>query len=230
MPLRLEIKRRLSARSERVKCVDFHPEEPWILSALFSGHIFIWNYQTRNLVKSFEASTLPLRCAKFIPQKEWIICGADDNCLRVFNYNTLERVAQWEAHADYIRGLAVHPTLPYVLSCSDDVLIKLWNWDNNWALAQTFEGHAHYVMQVEFNPKDTNTFASASLDNTVKIWGLNSNLAHFTLEGHRKGVNTVSYYRHGDRPYLASGIYIYLKISHPTNHFFSFFHIIILHP
>ena len=32
-----------------------------------------------------------------------------------------------------------------------------------------FEGHSHYVMQVALNPKDTNTFASASLDRTVKV-------------------------------------------------------------
>jgi hypothetical protein len=28
------------------------------------------------------------------------------------------------------------------------------------------------VMQVKFNPKDTNTFASASLDQSIKVWGL----------------------------------------------------------
>ncbi|KAL4586449.1 hypothetical protein LXL04_011085 [Taraxacum kok-saghyz] len=33
---------------------------------------------------------------------------------------------------------------------------------------QIFEGHSHYVMQVTINPKDTNTFASASLDRTIK--------------------------------------------------------------
>ena len=38
-----------------------------------------------------------------------------------------------------------------------------------WACTQIFEGHSHYVMQCVFNPKDTNTFASASLDNTVKV-------------------------------------------------------------
>ena len=37
-----------------------------------------------------------------------------------------------------------------------------------WACTQIFEGHSHYVMQCVFNPKDTNTFASASLDRTVK--------------------------------------------------------------
>jgi len=33
----------------------------------------------------------------------------------------------------------------------------------------TFEGHAHYVMMCKFNLKDTNTFASASLDRTIKV-------------------------------------------------------------
>jgi WD40 repeat protein len=47
--------------------------------------------------------------------------------------------------------------------------IKLWDWDAKWALKQTFEGHIHYVMQIAINPKDNNTFASASLDRTVKV-------------------------------------------------------------
>ena len=31
MPLRLNIRRKLTARSDRVKSVDVHPDEPWIL-------------------------------------------------------------------------------------------------------------------------------------------------------------------------------------------------------
>lgn len=60
-------------------------------------------------------------------------------------------------------------------------------------------------MQVVFNPKDTNTFASASLDRTVKVWSLGSPVPNFTLEGHERGVNAVDYYQGGDRPYLLSG-------------------------
>jgi coatomer subunit beta' len=107
--------------------------------------------------------------------------------VRVYNYNTLERVHQFEAHKDYIRSIAIHPTQSYILTSSgmsivfvhvnsddmssflDDMSIKLWDWDVKWALKQTFEGHIHYVMQIAINPKDNNTFASASLDRTVKV-------------------------------------------------------------
>lgn len=62
--------------------------------------------------------------------------------------------------------------------------IKLWDWEKGWKCVQVFEGHSHYVMGLSINPKDTNTFASACLDRTVKIWNLGSGHANYTLEAH----------------------------------------------
>ncbi|CAN6931424.1 unnamed protein product [Brassica oleracea] len=230
MPLRLEIKRKFLQRSERVKSVDLHPTEPWILASLYSGTVCIWNYQTQvsliidilysslfitrdtyvllllqTMVKSFEVTELPVRSAKFVSRKQWVVAGADDMFIRVYNYNTMDKIKVFEAHADYIRCVAVHPTLPYVLSSSDDMLIKLWDWEKDWVCTQIFEGHSHYVMHVTFNPKDTNTFASASLDRSIKIWNLGSPDPNFTLDAHLKGVNCVDYFTGGDKPYLITG-------------------------
>ncbi|KAH9714549.1 Coatomer subunit beta'-2 [Citrus sinensis] len=187
------------------------------------------------MAKSFEVTELPVRSAKFVARKQWVVAGADDMFIRVYNYNTMDKVKVFEAHTDYIRCVAVHPTLPYVLSSSDDMLIKLWDWEKGWMCTQIFEGHSHYVMQVTFNPKDTNTFASASLDRTIKvwefsfddllmqflfpllivnplllcvhgqIWNLGSPDPNFTLDAHQKGVNCVDYFTGGDKPYLITG-------------------------
>lgn len=46
-PLRLDVKRKLSVRSDRVKCVDIHPNEPWILVTLYNGHAHIYNHDTQ---------------------------------------------------------------------------------------------------------------------------------------------------------------------------------------
>lgn len=205
MPLRLDIKRKLSARSDRVKSVDLHPTEPWMLASLYNGNVHIWNFESQTLIKSFEVCDLPVRAAAFVPRKNWIITGSDDMHVRCYNYNTLERVHQFEAHSDYIRAITVHPTQPFILTSSDDMLIKLWDWEKKWTCTQVFEGHTHYVMQIVVNPKDNNTFASASLDRTVKVWQLGSPTPNFTLEGHEKGVNCVDYYSGGDKPYLISG-------------------------
>uniref|UniRef100_A0A4W6F749 Coatomer subunit beta' n=1 Tax=Lates calcarifer TaxID=8187 RepID=A0A4W6F749_LATCA len=167
--MQLDIKRRLTARSDRVKSVDLHPTEPWMLASLYNGSVCVWNHETQTLVKTFEVCDLPVRASKFVARKNWVITGADDMQIRVFNYNTLERVHMFEAHSDYIRCIAVHPTQPYILTSSDDMLIKLWDWEKKWSCSQVFEGHTHYVMQIVINPKDNNQFASASLDRTIKV-------------------------------------------------------------
>ncbi|CRK11692.1 hypothetical protein BN1723_015942 [Verticillium longisporum] len=201
--MRIDVKRQLFARSERVKGIDFHPQEPWILTTLYSGHVYIWSYETQQIVKTFELTDVPVRAGRFIARKNWIVCGSDDFQLRVYNYNTSEKITSFEAHPDYIRAIAVHPTQPFVLTASDDMTIKLWDWEKGWKCVRVFEGHGHYVMGLAINPKDTNTFASACLDRTVKIWSLGSSTANFTLEAHEtKGVNYVDYYPHSDKPYL----------------------------
>lgn len=64
----------------------------------------------------------------------------------------------------------------------------------------------HYVMAISFNPKDGgSTFATASLDRTIKVWSLNSTTCNYTLEGHEKGVNCLDYYCGSDKPYIVSG-------------------------
>ncbi|KAF3988682.1 hypothetical protein FT663_02083 [Candidozyma haemuli var. vulneris] len=201
--MKLEVTKQFSTRSERVKGIDFHPSEPWILTTLYNGKIEIWSYATNTLIKSIQVTDLPVRSGKFIARKNWIVVGSDDFHVRVYNYNTGEKITQFEAHPDYIRSIAVHQSLPYVLTSSDDLTIKLWNWENNWRLEQTYEGHQHYIMSVNFNPKDPNTFASACLDRTVKVWSLSSPQPNFTLVAHdEKGVNYVDYYPQADKPYL----------------------------
>ncbi|KAK9379823.1 coatomer WD associated region-domain-containing protein [Kockiozyma suomiensis] len=201
--MRLDVKRQLFARSDRVKGIDFHPTEPWILTTLYSGNVQIWSYATGTVIKTFDVTEVPVRAGRFIARKNWIVVGSDDFLIRVYNYNTSEKVAQFEAHPDYIRAIAVHPTQSFLLTASDDMTIKLWNWDKDWRCIQVFEGHNHYVMSLAINPKDTNTFASACLDRTVKIWSLGSPTPNFTMEAHEtKGVNFVDYYPLADKPYI----------------------------
>ncbi|KAF8165977.1 coatomer protein [Crassisporium funariophilum] len=196
--------KKLFSRSDRVKGVDFHPTEPWLLTGLYNGTVNIYNHETGALIKSFEVAEVPVRCVKFIPRKNWLIAGADDFQLRVFNYNTHEKVAAFEAHPDYIRCLTVHPTASIVLTGSDDMTIKAWDWEKGWKNVQVYEGHTHYIMNLAFNPKDANTFVSACLDRTVKMWSLGSSTPNFSMEAHDKGVNYVDFYPGADKPYLVT--------------------------
>lgn len=88
-----------------------HPVEPWVLSAMYNGHVFLWNYNTQSLVKSFEVSDQPVRAAKFVVRKQWIVAGADDMQMRVYNYNTMEKVSAVEGARAACPGLTPSLTL-----------------------------------------------------------------------------------------------------------------------
>lgn len=109
---------------------------------------------------------------------------------------------------------------------------------DRFTILQTYEGHTHYIMNIAINPKDTNTFATACLDRTVKMWSLGSPMANFTMEAHEKGVNYVEFYPGADKPYVVTAsddktvkIWDYLSKScvqtlesHTNNVLFAVFH------
>ena len=202
--MKLNLKKKLVSRCGKVKSVDFHPTFHWILLGLYDGSISIYDYNTQSSIQYLEVTPSPIRAAKFLPEKNYIICGSDDKMIRVFNYNTMEKVKEFEAHNDFIRSIAIHMKDPLFLTSSDDNTINLYNADN-FSLIRTYEEHKDFVMKVTTNPKDYNMFASASMDKKVKIWSFSSQNSQLTLEGHKKGCNSVAFCPLGDKPYLASG-------------------------
>ncbi|MEO0533664.1 MAG: serine/threonine-protein kinase [Cyanobacteria bacterium P01_A01_bin.123] len=59
-----------------------------------------------------------------------------------------------------------------------------------WHCIQTLSSHQSWVTSVSFNPK-VPTLASGSLDDTIRLWNLQTGKLLDTLSGHRRGVNEV---------------------------------------
>ena len=89
--MKIILRKKLVARTGKVKSVDFHPIFNWILLGLYNGSISIYDYNTQSSVQYLEVTTFPIRTAKFMAEKNYIICGADDKKIRVYNYNTMEK-------------------------------------------------------------------------------------------------------------------------------------------
>jgi coatomer subunit beta' len=109
--------------------------------------------------------------AIFIARKEWVVAAAGDS-MYVFTCPQMKEIKRLEGlHGSLTNSLAVHPSEPFLLSASNDSTIRLWNWEKKWDCIRTFT-HSAGVLQAMFNPFDgSNTFASVSMDCTVKVNG-----------------------------------------------------------
>jgi len=107
----------------------------------------------------------------------------------------METLDTQEAHQDYVRSIDCHPTQRLLLSSSDDYTIKLWEYSDGGKLGlkRTYSEHQNFVMCVRFNPKDSNYFASGSLDTYIKVWSTNTDSSNFTLKDHTHAVNSLAF-------------------------------------
>ncbi|XP_066339723.1 uncharacterized protein [Miscanthus floridulus] len=189
-----------------VLSVDVHPTGPWILTTNQAGEVLIWDYKAQAIAISFDFTQKQVYSAKFIVGEEWIVAGDGYGTIYVYSYQTEEEVTSFDAHDSDITSLAVHPTDPLVLSSSEDRLIKLWDWKKNWECTRTFEGHSDRVTHVNFNPIGTSSFASASLDHTIKVWNISSPESIITtLSDHPDGLVCIHSYRSDMKQYLIAG-------------------------
>ncbi|KAM3215253.1 hypothetical protein ACQJBY_067310 [Aegilops geniculata] len=192
----------------RINCLDAHQTEPLIITGHKFGDVQIWDSDTQKVVASVKVSKIFVSIVKFIARMRWVVALSDNCFFHVYKYEMeLEKVTSFRAH-DYrdhaLCSLDVHPTQPYVLS-GRGRQIKLWDWDQDWNCIQTFEEHSYSIRELKFNPEDTNSFASASHDYTVKVWSLDSPKSKYTLSGHSDWVYRVDFFRCDGQQYLISG-------------------------
>ena len=125
---------------------------------------------------------------------------------RFFLYN---RVAIEQAPLQTYNGLIFAPATSITRKKFKDYIPRwirrLPRVEEKWnACLQTLEGHSGSVRSVAFS-HDSTRLASASSDNTVKIWDASSGACLQTLEGHSDRVTSVAFSPDSSRLASASG-------------------------
>lgn len=201
---KIETTKKFKHYGEKVKQIDFHPVQPLVLLAQYNGHLAFYNYVTQAFVKKIEVSAKALRCGVWAGE-DCVLTSGDDNQVRIFNFHSMQKLHQFEPHKDFVRRVIFNKKQNYILSCSDDkTVVKFALINGAYVKDGQWEEHKHFVMDIKLNPKEENTFASASLDGFIKLWNIKSTTSNFTLKGHRSGVNCVAFCS-GDKPLLLSG-------------------------
>uniref|UniRef100_A0A8D2ZTZ4 Beta'-coat protein n=1 Tax=Scophthalmus maximus TaxID=52904 RepID=A0A8D2ZTZ4_SCOMX len=192
-PLRLDIKRRLTARSDRVKSVDLHPTEPWMLASLYNGSVCVWNHETQ----LFTNVRMP-----------FCVCS-DDMLIKLWDWEKKWSCSQvFEGHTHYVMQIVINPKDNNQFAIHSVIVMSTGSLQV-WQLGSsspnfTLEGHEKGVNCIDYySGGDKPYLISGADDRQVKIWDYQNKTCVQTLEGHAQNVSCVSF--HPELPIIITG-------------------------
>ncbi len=176
------------------------------------------------LVRDLVGHLRQVNACAISPDGRRVVSASYDNTLKVWDLETGRELATLQGHVDSVTACAVTPDGRRVVSASWDNTLKVWDLETGRELATlqghvkgpgrrrgrrrrelaSLRGHAKEVTACAVTP-DGRRVVSASWDNTLKVWDLDSGSALATLQGHAKEVTACAVTPDGRRVISASG-------------------------
>lgn len=193
--------RKKGKQREIVNCIAFLPEGKHFLYA-FDSVTQNKEYGYRIGIQSLEGRTNysidghsnKITSLSVSPDGKYLVSGSWDNKAILWEIKasaagelSLHKRHTLSGHKYNVNAVAFSPDGWHIATGSDDKTIMLW--DLNGKMIQTFRGHSQEVTALRW--LNEHSFASGSLDRTVKVWDITH--LHRKME-HREG----SQFYHGD--------------------------------
>lgn len=187
-----------------VRAACFIAKKQWVLAGTDDFKVRVFNYNTLEKVKEFEAHSDFVRAIVVHPQESYIITCSDDASIKVWDYEKGFSVFRtMKDHNHFVMDVAINPRDPSKFaSASMDKTVKVWNITSESKANFTLTGHTGGVNAVNFYNGDKPFIVSGSDDKTVRVWDYQTKQVISTLDGHSSTVTAVMF--HFELPILFS--------------------------
>ncbi|KAF4555748.1 WD domain-containing protein 31 [Elsinoe fawcettii] len=174
-----------------------------MLASASAGLLKIWNVRTQSCLRSIECGQS--LCCAFLPGDKIVLLGTKSGELELYDIASSTLIDKFQAHEGAVWTLQVHPDGRSVATGGADKAVKFWNFDiiqeeipgtkrtkPQLKLTQTrVLKVADDVLSLCFSP-DSRLIALSTLDNTVKVFFVDSLKLFLTLYGHKLPVLSMS--------------------------------------
>ena len=189
-----EIIHRFPAPLTHSESVVFHPDGRTAF-ALASNRIYQWDLETGEQIRDFEGHTSGVRMIDISPDGRRMISSDYGGGVILWDLVFGEPLARF-AQAPRRTYVAFHPDGRTALSASQDGTVVLWDLFNANEIRR-FEGHGGGVNEVAFTPDGRYILSAGGsdqgldvpgVDNSIRIWEMETGEQVQILEGHEAGV------------------------------------------
>ena len=178
-----------------IRSLSLSTDDKMITSAS-SGSLKVWNVRTGSCIRTLECGYV--LCCSFLPGDKIIIVGTKSGELDLYDVASSAMVSSTKAHEGAIWTLQVHPDGKSVASGSADKSVKFWKFEivheevlgTERTTPRLQLTHARTlnlsddILSLRFSP-DRRLLALALLDNTVKVFFVDSLKLYLNLYGHK---------------------------------------------
>ncbi|KAH7328863.1 hypothetical protein B0I35DRAFT_404160 [Stachybotrys elegans] len=167
-----------------------------MLASASNGSLKIWNIKTQNCIRTFECGYA--LCCAFLPGDKVVVVGTKSGELQIFDVASAALLDSVQAHDGSVWSLQVHPDGRSVVSGSADKSAKFWDFKIvqeevlgtrrttpklKLVQSKTLKV-SDDILSLRFSP-DAKLIAVALLDNTVKVFFVDSLKLYLNLYGHK---------------------------------------------
>jgi U3 small nucleolar RNA-associated protein 12 len=192
----------LSGHRNDVRALALSSDDRMLASAS-SGGLKVWNVKTQSCLRTLECGYA--LCCAFLPGDKIVVVGTKDGDIELYDIAASTQLDKISAHEGAVWTMQVHPDGKSLATGSADKSVKFWNFD---IVQEEIPGTKRTmprlklvqsrilkvnddVLSVEFSP-DSRLLAVATLDNTVKVFFVDSLKLFLNLYGHKLPVLNMS--------------------------------------
>ena len=139
----------------------------FIISASEDKDVRIWDAQTGAMLRVLSGHEDEVNRCAVSPDSRYVISASADKTLKVWEVETGCELQSVEGHTGRVNACAISGDGTLV-SASSDRTLKVWD-ARSWANRLTLFGHTDVVSGCAISV-DGDLIASASRDNTVRVW------------------------------------------------------------
>ncbi|MBD2481174.1 AAA-like domain-containing protein [Planktothrix sp. FACHB-1365] len=173
-----------NGHSDQVTSVCFSPNSQYIATASADKTTKLWNLETKQCQATFRSHSARITSVCFSPDGQYLATASTDKTTNVWHIETEELKTTLKGHRGWVMSVCFSPNGKYLATASSDKTIKLWDiheqeWLDNGLykpgrLLYTLRHHSAVITSVCFSP-DSQYLATASYDQTVKLWNIEGN-------------------------------------------------------
>ncbi|WP_414541409.1 WD40 repeat domain-containing protein [Nostoc sp. CCY0012] len=197
----------LEGHTDTVREIAISSDDQTLVSGSGDKTIKVWNLQTFEIIRTINPNGGPVWSVAISSDGQTLVSGTEDGNIQIWNFHTGQLLRTIQGHESRVFSVAISPDGETLATGGLDTTIKIWDIytgelrqaispkdmarDSGTLPRTPIAQHNDAVRYVAFS-RDGKTLASASWDQSIKIWDLQTGKLLHTLLGHTSRVVTLS--------------------------------------